>query len=267
MVFSVVSFYNGGHYSLYGYKRYTDVRLVYAPEEAMAFFGGDPDNFTYPGTDFDCAFFRVYDNGKPLKTANFFRFSQNGAQEGEAVFVIGNPGRTSRLKTVAQLEYLRDAVYPSSVETYDKVGKIYSSYVAAHPEAKLRYLNTIFGLENSRKAITGYLKGLQDPVLMAKKKDFEQKFQKALAAKPALNEKYGSLRDDIARYQAELTDLYPQYDALRFRGRLFPRYLSWQRISLRWQMSQKNQFRIHRGKNSIPRNLHGRWRNNCLHFV
>ena len=81
MVFSVVSFYNGGRYSLYGYKRYTDVRLVYAPEEVMAFFGGDPDNFTYPRYDFDCAFFRVYDNGKPLKTANFFRFSQVRAQE------------------------------------------------------------------------------------------------------------------------------------------------------------------------------------------
>jgi hypothetical protein len=226
MIFSVVSFYNGGRYSLYGYKRYTDVRLVYAPEEVMAFFGGDPDNFTYPRYDFDCAFFRVYDNGKPLKTANFFQFSQNGAQEGDAVFVIGNPGRTNRLKTVAQLEYLRDMVYPSSIETYEKVGTIYSSYIAEHPEAKLKYLNTIFGLENSRKAITGYLHGLQDPVLMAKKKDFEKKFQKALSDKPELNRKYGDPWSAIAQYQAELTALYPKFDALRFRGRNFPRYLS-----------------------------------------
>ena len=226
MVFSVVSFYNGGRYSLYGYKRYTDVRLVYAPEDIMAFFGGDPDNFTYPRYDFDCAFFRVYDNGKPLKTANFFRFSQDGAQEGDAVFVIGNPGRTNRLKTVAQLEYLRDVVYPSSIETYEKVGKIYSSYIAAHPEAKLKYLNTIFGLENSRKAITGYLNGLQDPVLMAKKKDFEKKFQKAMLDKPELTKKYGDPWSDIAQYQSELTALYAKFDALRFRGRIFPRYLS-----------------------------------------
>jgi hypothetical protein len=226
MVFSVVSFYNGGRYSLYGYKRYTDVRLVYAPEDMMAFFGGDPDNFTYPRYDFDCAFFRVYDNGKPLKTANFFRFSQDGAQEGDAVFVIGNPGRTNRLKTVAQLAYLRDVVYPSSIETYEKVGKIYSSYIAAHPEAKLKYLNTIFGLENSRKAITGYLNGLQDPVLMAKKKDFEKKFQKAMLDKPELTKKYGDPWSDIAQYQSELTALYAKFDALRFRGRIFPRYLS-----------------------------------------
>jgi hypothetical protein len=226
MVFSVVSFYNGGRYSLYGYKRYTDVRLVYAPEDVMAFFGGDPDNFTYPRYDFDCAFFRVYDNGKPLKTANFFRFSQDGAQEGDAVFVIGNPGRTNRLKTVAQLEYLRDVVYPSSIETYEKVGKIYSSYIAMHPEAKLKYLNTIFGLENSRKAIRGYLNGLQDPVLMEKKKDFEKKFQKAMSDKPELTKKYSDSWSDIAQYQSELTSLYPKIDALRFRGRNFPRYLS-----------------------------------------
>ncbi|MCX6122909.1 MAG: S46 family peptidase [Ignavibacteriales bacterium] len=226
MVFSVVSFYNGGRYSLYGYKRYTDVRLVYAPEEMMAFFGGDPDNFTYPRYDFDCAFFRVYDNGTPLKTANFFRFSQDGAQEGEAVFVIGNPGRTNRLKTVAQLEYLRDVLYPTNIETYEKVGTIYSSYIAAHPEAKLKYLNTIFGLENSRKAVTGYLSGLQDPVMMAKKKDFEKKFHNATLDRPALNKKYGDPWSDIKQYQSELTELYPEFDALRLRGRNFPKYLS-----------------------------------------
>jgi hypothetical protein len=226
MVFSVVSFYNGGRYSLYGYKRYTDVRLVYAPEEVMAFFGGDPDNFTYPRYDFDCSFFRVYDNGKPLKTANFFRFSQNGAQEKEAVFVIGNPGRTNRLKTIVQLEYLRDIIYPASIEIYEKVGTIYSSYIAAHPEAKLKYLNTIFGLENSRKAITGYLSGLQDPVLMAKKKDFETKFRNALNDKSELKIKYGDSWRDIAQQQAELTALYPKFDALRFRGRNYPKYLS-----------------------------------------
>ena len=226
MVFSVVSFYNGGRYSLYGYKRYTDVRLVYAPEDAIAFFGGDPDNFTYPRYDFDCAFFRVYDHGKPLKTVNFFKFSQDGAREGEAVFVIGNPGRTNRLKTVAQIEYLRDVTYPANIEANEKTGTIYSSYIAAHPEAKLKYLNLLYGLENSRKAFTGYLSGLEDPVLMAKKKDFENKFQLAILEKPALKNKYGDPWSDIAEYQVKLTTLYPKFDALRFRGRNFPKYLS-----------------------------------------
>jgi hypothetical protein len=226
MVFSIVSFYNGGRYSLYGYKRYTDVRLVYAPEDMMAFFGGDPDNFTYPRYDFDCAFFRVYENGTPLKTANFFRFSQDGVKEGDAVFVIGNPGRTNRLKTVAQLEYLRDVTYPANIEVNEKVGTIYSSYIAAHPEATLKYLNTIYGLENSRKAFTGYLSGLQDPVLMAKKIDFEKKFQNALHEKPLLYKKFGDPWSDIVEYQAKLTALSPEFDALRFHGRNFPKYLS-----------------------------------------
>ena len=226
MVFSVVSFYNGGRYSLYGYKRYTDVRLVYAPEDAMAFFGGDPDNFTYPRYDFDCAFFRVYDHGKPLKTANFFKFSQDGAREEEAVFVIGNPGRTNRLKTMAQLEYLRDVTYPANIEANEKAGIIYSSYIAAHPEAKLKYLNIIYGLENSRKAYTGYLSGLVDPVVLAKKKDFEKKFHYAILKNPAWNKKYGDPWIDIAEYQARLTTLYPKFDALRFRGRNVPKYLS-----------------------------------------
>ena len=226
MVFSVVSFYNGGRYSLYGYKRYTDVRLVYTPEDAMAFFGGDPDNFTYPRYDFDCAFFRVYENGKPFKTANFFRFSQNGAQEGEAVFVIGNPGKTNRLKTIVQLEYLRDILYPATIETYSNIESIYTTYIAEHPEAKLLYLNTIYSLENWRKEFTGMQDGLLDPALMAKKKDFEKQFQNAFLEKPALRIKYGNPWSDIAKYQAELTLLYPQFDALKLHGRNFPKYLS-----------------------------------------
>jgi Peptidase S46 len=226
MIFKVQSFYNGGRFSLYGYKRYIDVRLVYAPEEVMAFFGGDPDNFTYPRYDFDCAFFRVYENGKPFKTENYFRLSQDGAHEGDAVFVIGNPGSTSRLETIAQLEYLRDIIYPANIEANEKVGTIYSSYIASHPEAKLKYLNTIFGLENSRKAVTGYLSGLHDPLLMARKKDFEKKFRKAVFDTPELHSRLGDPWKDIASYQEELSALYPEFNALRFRGRNFTKYLS-----------------------------------------
>jgi hypothetical protein len=226
MIFKVVSFYNGGRFSLYGYKRYTDVRLVYAPEEAMAFFGGDPDNFTYPRYDFDCAFFRVYENGKPLKTSNYFRFSQDGAMEGEAVFVIGNPGRTNRLKTIAQLEYLRDFEYQADLKTYERVSTIYSTYIEQHPEEKLNYLSTVFGLENSRKAINGYLSGLRDPLVMTKKIDFEKKFKQAVSNKSDLKTRYGDPWNDIAHYQAELAVLTPELNALKLRGRYFPKYLT-----------------------------------------
>jgi len=226
MIFKVISFYNGGRFSLYGYKRYTDVRLVYAPEEVMAFFGGDPDNFTYPRYDFDCAFFRVYENDRPLKTANFFRFSQNGAVEGDAVFVIGNPGTTNRLRTVAQLEYLRDFEYPAKLKTYERLNTIYSGHIEKYPEKKLTYLNTIFGIENSRKAINGYLSGLRDPVLMAKKIDFEKKFKEALSKKTTFNTEYKNLWIDISKYQAELADAAQEINALRLRGRYYPKYFS-----------------------------------------
>lgn len=219
LVFNVVAFYNGGKYSVYGYKRYTDIRLVYAPEEVVAFFGGDYDNFTYPRYDFDCAFFRVYENDKPLKTSNFFQFNTEGAKDGDAVFVIGNPGSTSRLQTVAQLTFLRDYAYPFIIETYRTVGRIYSRYVSAHPEAKPKYMNYIFGIENSRKAITGYLSGLQDPIMMAKKIDFEKKFRSAVQSKPELKLLYDDPWSKIARNQEKYNAIYYELNALSFRGR------------------------------------------------
>ncbi len=226
MIFSVVSFYNGGRFSLYGYKRYTDVRLVYAPEEVMASFGGDPDNFTYPRYDFDCAFFRIYENGHPIKTSNYFRFSQEGAKEGDAVFVIGNPGRTNRLETIAQLKYRRDIVYPASIETYRKFEDVYSSYVKKHPEEKLKYMNRIFGYANSRKAITGYLDGLRDQILMAKKNDFEKNFQNTVLADSRRQALYGNPWNTIETNQAKIASVSQELNALNFHGRLQSQYLS-----------------------------------------
>jgi hypothetical protein len=226
MVFNVISFYNGGRYSVYGYKRYTDVRLVYAPEDAAAFFGGDPDNFTYPRYDFDCAFFRVYENGKPLRTQNFFRLSPEGAKEGDAVFVIGNPGSTRRLYTVVQLEHMRDLEYPIRLQMLNSVGDVYLSYVKAHPDERINYLNTIFSLENSKKAIGGYLNGLRDPVLMAKKKDFELKFRKAFADNSAFSDRYGNPWKDITYFQKIRSKIYPRLDAFNFKGKFFSKYLT-----------------------------------------
>lgn len=219
MVFQIYSFYNGGRYSLYGFKRYTDVRLVYAPEEQIAFYGGDPDNFTYPRYDFDCSFFRVYENDKPIKTANFFRLSKDAPKEGEAVFVIGNPGRTSRLLTFSQLETLRDIQYPNAISSLRSRMNAMSDYVAKHPDQKLKYMNQIFGVSNSLKAISGYLSGLRDPYLMAKKKDFEKKFRDAVLNNPQLKNNYGDPWKDIAAYEGEQRSLYDEIIPYSYAGR------------------------------------------------
>ena len=219
MVFHIYAFYNGGRYSLYGYKRYTDVRLVFAPEEQAAFFGGDPDNFTYPRYDYDCSFFRVYEDGKPLKTANFFRLSKEAPKEGEAVFVIGNPGRTSRLLAFSQLETLRDIQYPNAISYLQSRMDAMTAYVAKHPEERLKYMNQIFGVSNSIKAITGYLSGLRDPYLMAKKRDFEKKFHEAVLGNPQLQTKYGDPWKQIATYEAEQRKLYDGIIPFSYNGR------------------------------------------------
>lgn len=218
MVFSVVTFYNGGKYSLYGYKRYTDVRLVYAPETIVAYFGGDPDNFTYPRYDLDVAFFRVYEDGKPVKTKYYFPFSKTGVKEGDAVFVIGNPGRTNRLLTVSQLEFSRDVTYPYTLSTLDNLVRIYSDFLAKHPEKKLKYQTRLFSFSNSQKAYAGRLAGLRDPYLMARKADFERKFKQAVLGNPQLKAKYGNLWDEIAKYQVEKAKLFPEVQAYTYAG-------------------------------------------------
>ncbi len=216
---SVVTFYNAAKFSLYGYKRYTDVRLVFAPETMMGFFGGDPDNFTYPRYDLDISFFRVYDdNGQPLKTSNYFRWSLSGATENEPVFVIGNPGQTNRLYTVAQLEYQRDLLYPTNFFLLDNLVRIYTEYLAKHPDKKLKYQTRLFGASNSQKLYVGRLTGLNDPVLMAKKKDFEGTLKAAVAAKATLHATYAPVWNEIESLQSEKRTIYPEMNALTMKG-------------------------------------------------
>lgn len=216
---SVVTFYNGGKFALYGYKRYTDVRLVFAPETVMGYFGGDADNFTYPRYDLDISFFRVYDdNGKPLKADNFFKWSQAGATESEPVFVIGNPGRTNRLFTYAQLEFQRDVAFPYTFNILNNLVRIYSTYIANHPEKKLKYQTRLFGASNSQKLYSGRVKGLQNPVLMAKKRDFERTLKTAVLSKPEVKSLYASLWNEIEQLQKEKTRFFSEVNAFTFRG-------------------------------------------------
>jgi predicted small secreted protein len=219
MVFSVVTFFNGGKYSLYGYKRYTDIRMVFAPETQIAFYGGDPDNFTYPRYDVDVSFYRVYENDQPLKTQNFFKWSVEGAKEGNAVFVIGNPGTTNRLLTVSQLEFNRDYRYAYQLDFLNAMVPIYAAFIESHPDKRMQYQTQLFGLQNSQKAVGGYLSGHKDPVIMAKKKDFEKTFRTAVMAKPELAAKYGMVWDEIASYQPTKSAMFNELNAYNYRGR------------------------------------------------
>ncbi|MGH2930278.1 MAG: S46 family peptidase, partial [Solirubrobacteraceae bacterium] len=169
----VVELYQGGEYWLYRYKKYTDMRLAMAPELQAAFYGGDDDNFTYPRYALDFAFFRVYENGKPVHPAHFLKWSKDGAADGELVFVTGHPGHTDRLQTVAQLEYERDYGLPLYLKVAGQKREEYSAYAALGAEQERRSKDRIFGVENAIKAVTGEHEGLLEPALLMSKKTDE----------------------------------------------------------------------------------------------
>ena len=191
---------------------------MFAPEEEIAFFGGDPDNFTYPRYDYDLSLFRVYENGKPIKTPYFFPFSKNGAVENEPVFVVGNPGRTGRLNTVSQLETGRDYTYPYNVAAFGSRLRALNEYVEKNPDKRYENINTIFGIANTLKSITGVLSGLKDPVLMAKKVDFEKNFRNSVVNNPQLYAKYGDPWSDIATYEKQIQALQGETLPLNIRN-------------------------------------------------
>lgn len=186
----VVSLYNGGEYWLYQYKQYTDVRLVFAPERQIAYYGGDEDNFTYPRWDLDICFFRIYENDKPIKNENFLQWNVKGPSEGELVFISGFPGTTERLKTMAQLEYKRDVTIPLRLESINRQLLELDKYSQKGEEEKRRALIRIFGLENSKKAITGQLNGLKNKDLMAIKEKEEAEFIAKMKTNSVWVEKY-----------------------------------------------------------------------------
>jgi hypothetical protein len=194
----VISLYQGGEYWLYRYKKYTDVRLVMAPEFQAAFFGGDPDNFTYPRHDLDFAFVRAYENGQPAQVEHYFKWSQSGAQDGELVFVAGHPGSTNRLLTVSQLKFARDYRLPTRLRLLNSLRKALYEYAARGPEPMRQAQGQIFGVENSTKAITGYYEGLKDPAIFSRLSAAEADLRKQVESRPDLEKLAGKSWDRIA---------------------------------------------------------------------
>jgi hypothetical protein len=200
----VISLYQGGEYWLYEYKEYTDVRLVFAPEQQAAFYGGDPDNFTYPRYDIDMALFRVYDNGKPLHTENFLKWSAKGAEPGELVFISGNPGSTERDDTVSELLVQRDVVGPAVTGYLQNRLATAQSFAAQGPEQARLVGSTIFGLQNTLKVYEGRAEALADKAILAKKQAEEADFRAKVAANPEWQKEYGDAWDTIAKVDEEV---------------------------------------------------------------
>jgi len=210
LICKVTSLYHGGKYSLYGYKRYNDVRAVYVNETLMGLYGGDPDNFTYPRYNPDFAFMRVYDDdGKPLKTKDFFKWSTTGAVPNEPIFVVGNPGSTYRLKTMSQLEFMRDFTYRNlNFLTNGKV-KYYQELMKEDTAHLRKYQDNMLMVGNGAKVFKYSYKFLTDEYSMARKRAFENKFKSAVQSDPQLNKLYGHLWDGIEAVNNE----YRQYAA------------------------------------------------------
>ncbi|HUG39945.1 MAG TPA: S46 family peptidase [Longimicrobiales bacterium] len=217
----IVPLYHGGRYSAYVFRRFTDVRLVAAAELQMGFFGGDPDNFTYPRYALDFAFLRVYDDqGLPFRTDHWLTWSVAGVEEGDAVFVVGNPGPTNRLLTMAQLELSRDVITPAMVRALaDRLEAMRAFYRANHAVGEAMDLrNVMFSLSNSLKAYSGRLDALRTAEIMARKRNAERRFLRALAADPRLATRYGGAVDRVAALQADRRALAPMYGASRLLG-------------------------------------------------
>ncbi|HMB83385.1 MAG TPA: S46 family peptidase, partial [Terriglobales bacterium] len=181
----VVTLYSGEVYNLYKYKKYTDVRLVFAPEFEAAFFGGDPDNFTFPRYDLDITFFRVYENDKPAHLDHYLQWSKVGVKDGDLIFVSGHPGNTDRLKTVAQLQFLKDVDYPSRLASYKRRIAMLQKFSAESAENARIAQEDIFGLQNSQKAINGQYEGLKDMAVMSQMNTAELEREKAYMDKHA----------------------------------------------------------------------------------
>ncbi len=195
----VVNLYSGAMYNLYKYKKYDDIRLVFAPEFDIAFFGGDPDNFEYPRYDLDISFFRAYENGEPAKIKDYLKWSPNGAGDNELIFVSGHPGRTGRMLTMDQLGFLRDYQFPLQLNSYTRRIDALQKFSAQSPENERQAQSDVFGLQNSFKAVTGYQGGLKDQELMARKAAGEKSLQEFVNSDPTRKQEFGDPWAAIAK--------------------------------------------------------------------
>ncbi|HJN46658.1 MAG TPA: S46 family peptidase [Vicinamibacterales bacterium] len=206
---SVVSLYNGGEYWLYRQRRYTDVRLVFAPENQAAFFGGDTDNFTYPRYCLDVAFFRIYDDGAPIETPNYLTIKPEGPDPGDLVFVSGHPGSTDRLFTYDQLEYQRDVRYPVYLDYFETYRGLVREYAAGGDERARRVQRQLLGIENTLKAMSGEYRGLTDVELMRRLEEADADFRDRIAGSRRPDD-YTAAFEAIARATGHAADSFAQ---------------------------------------------------------
>ncbi len=237
----VITLYHGGRYSAYRYKRYNDVRLVFSSERGFAFFGGVYDFWAYPRYSFDCDMFRVYgEDGKPLKTANYFRWSPKGSQSGEPVFVVGNPGRTSRLVTAAMLEFDRDVRVPFTYRLLTDRKLILEQWLAKNKDKHdAAYFDEIFGINNAQEIYGGRLAGLRDEVLMQRRRDFDKKFQEDIRKNSALTKRYEDLWENIAGLINAQRGIAGDVYALRANGLGVSAHVERAAAIVRWSIEMK----------------------------
>jgi hypothetical protein len=209
----VVTLYQGGAYHLYRYKRYDDVRLVFAPEQQMAFFGGDPDNFEYPRYDLDICLFRVYENGQPAKIDHFLKFNPRGPSDGELIFVSGSPGKTDRQLTLDELADTRDRFLPYVLGMFNRREVLELAYSTRSFENARKARDDLFGDQNNRKRYGGYLAGLLDPQMWSALEAREQKLRDAITRDPKFKSTVAAY-DRIKNAQTGIAKNAPVYNYL-----------------------------------------------------
>ena len=215
----MVTLYQGGQYHLYRYKKYTDVRLVFAPDADIAHFGGDPDNFEFPRFCLDMCFFRAYQDGKPARVEHFLKWSEAGAKEDALVFVSGHPGRTSRLNTVAHLEYFRDEAYPHTLALLRRQEVLMKTYSDRSAENARRATGEYLGVQNGRKLYVGMMDGLQNPAILGQKRDEERELRTAIESSGELSKLYGDAWYHVTASVKAMKELQRPYSLLEGRSR------------------------------------------------